>query len=187
MLNPRGPNFLLSSMFPWKKQSDSNKDLNSATCGQGGREKRCLGWEESFLDGVTSCWDLAEELCQFSSANWSLERWKPQSGCCAGEGCGPLPGLKRAVGVLCQGSAILLLLFLKVKLPTGSSQSRCGLMRNTTRRFLAQESSSGEEDPCLERCNIQVESIHWSRHGLGTANQSTTWVSPWGKNSRSHH
>lgn len=179
MLNPRGPNFLLSSMFPWKKQSDSNKDLNSAICRQESREKRCSAWEEASLDGVSSCWDLAE-MCQFSSASWSLERWKPQSGCCAGEGCGPLPCLKRAASVLRQASAILLLLFLKVKLLIGSSQSRCGLMRNTTSPSLARESSSGEEDLCLERSNIQVESIRWSRHRLGTANQSTTWVLPWG-------
>lgn len=46
-------------------------------------------------DGVSSCWDLAEEICQFSSASWSLEvetsvrllRW---GGLC------PLPCLKRA-------------------------------------------------------------------------------------------
>lgn len=46
------------------------------TCGKQG-ELLSLGGDR--LEGVGSCWDLAEQMCQFRSANWSLERGKPQS------------------------------------------------------------------------------------------------------------
>jgi len=51
-------------MFPWKKQSDSNKDLNSVTCGQRRRERRCSAWEETPLEDVSLFWQqAANEVC----------------------------------------------------------------------------------------------------------------------------
>ena len=32
LLNPRGPNFLLSSITPWNKHNENNNDLNSSVC-----------------------------------------------------------------------------------------------------------------------------------------------------------
>lgn len=65
------------------------------TCGQASREMRRLAREKASLDGVSSCWDLADEMCQFSSASWSLQVETSVRLLCWGR-LGPLPCLKRA-------------------------------------------------------------------------------------------